>query len=243
MDKDLFILKTILRQTQDELYNFLVKFLKIKYDKVDCQESRTYIAAEGDIPIVLIAHLDTVFIDSSRKNMVIFYDQEKKVMWSPNGLGTDDRAGVAMILKLLNETELRPHILFTTHEESDAEGACEAAVAMPFKKINYCIELDRQGYNDSVYYDCDNKEFEKYINNFGFCTQEGTFTDISIICPEWKVAGVNLSVGYCYEHSYIEHFAFNSWYETYNKLCKMLIDKGNKHWKYIPAPILKLKEE
>ena len=79
------------------------------------------------------------------------------------------------------------------------------------------------------------EDFEKYINSFGSKTAEGTYTDISIICPNWGVAGVNLSVGYFWEHSYMEHFYGSFWYDTYRKVVRMLDDKeGYKGWKYIP---------
>ena len=106
------------------------------------------------------------------------------------------------------------------------------------------IELDRQGYKECVFYDCDNPDFEKYVNSFGFNTETGTFTDISIICPEWGVAGVNLSVGYLWEHSYIEHFYSEMWYDTYRKVVRMLDDKDGykKIWKYIPR-VYEVKEK
>ena len=232
--------KTILKKTQEELYNYLIEELKIYGYNITTSADADieFIAAKGNIPIVLVAHLDTVFPDEKRKDMFIFHDKDQDVLWSPNGLGTDDRAGVYMILKILEKTNLRPHILFTTNEETKATGAiavCNMREYL-FGNVSYIIELDRQGYQESVFYECANKQFEEYVNSFGFYTDFGTFTDISIICPNWEVAGVNLSVGYYYEHSYVEHFYVVAWYDTYKKVIKMLEDKNGylKKWKYIP---------
>ena len=235
--------RTILRMTQTELFDYLVDILKEKnynviVGKNNILNGREYIAAKGNIPIVLLAHLDTVFPDETRKNMSIYHDSEQGVIWSPNGLGADDRAGVYMILQILETTDLRPHILFTTDEESTSIGA-EAVSSKRkelFGEVSYIIELDRQGYKECVFYDCDNPQFQKLIENYGFKTEQGTFTDISIICPSWGVAGVNLSVGYLWEHSYIEHFYSAMWYDTYRKVLQMLNDKDaySKTWKYIP---------
>ena len=234
--------RTLLQMTQNQLFDFAVSKLE-KYNykpiigKTRITEEKEYIAAPGDIPIVLVAHLDTVFDDDGRKDMVVCHDTEQGIWWSPNGLGADDRAGVYMIFSILEQTKLRPHILFTTDEETIGGGADAVAKIKDqlFKNVSYIIELDRKGYQESVYYDCDNPEFEAYVNSFGFHTDEGTFTDISIICPNWGVAGVNLSVGYLWEHSYIEHFYSAFWYDTYRKVVRMLDDKeGYKDWKYIP---------
>lgn len=228
--------ETLFRLSQDELYDVLINELKkAGYTDIKYQGERKYIAAHGSIPVLLIAHLDTVFEEEHKhyEKIQIFHDKEKGVMWSPDGLGADDRAGVAMILALLDNTNLRPHIIFTTNEETDADGAITVAKSQPFKDISFIIELDRQGFNDAVYYKCANQEFEFFIDNFGFDTAYGTFTDISIICPAWGIAGVNLSVGYYMEHTYLEHFSVKAWVETYKKVKKILETKHEKTWEYI----------
>lgn len=192
--------QTALKQT---LYNFLKK----KYDKITCTDA--YLIAEGTIPICLVAHLDTVFKTLPNE---IFYDQEQKVMWSPQGLGSDDRAGVYAILDIV-EAGYRPSIIFTTDEEVGGIGAQELCLDYkdcPFLGLKAIIELDRQGKEDCVFYECDNPDFEKYIQQFGFKPDFGSFSDISFIAPEWGVAAVNLSVGYIDEHTtnerlYTEH--------------------------------------
>jgi putative aminopeptidase FrvX len=81
------------------------------------------------------------------------------VIWSPDALGADDRAGVFAIIKIL-QSGLRPHIIFTTDEETGGYGAkALTSNACPFQDVRYFIELDRQGALDCVFYNCDNKHF------------------------------------------------------------------------------------
>lgn len=194
-----------------------------------------YIIAEGDLPICLCAHIDTVF---ENPPTVFYYDQEKTVLWSPQGLGADDRAGIYAIIELL-EKGYRPSIILTDLEEKGGLGA-EALVNKylddcPFKECKAIIQLDRQGKNDAVYYECDNKDFEKKITSYGFKTQWGTFTDISIIAPAWGIAAVNLSVGYYNEHRKIETLNMRELGSTIKKLERILKECNNwPSYAYIP---------
>ncbi len=119
------IFDTLFKMTDKEIYEFVIKQLSVN-GYTNIKREPTFIGAQGNIPIVLVAHLDTVFLDMTRSDMIIFYDQDKRVFWSPDGLGADDRAGVAMILTLISETKLRPHLLSTTDDESHSEGAYHA---------------------------------------------------------------------------------------------------------------------
>jgi hypothetical protein len=104
--------------------------------------------------------------------------------------------------------------------------------------LKFIIELDRRGTNDCVFYDCANEKFVEYISSFGFTEAFGTFSDICEICPVWGVAGVNLSVGYQNEHSYGELLYIEPWFDTIEKVKKILQDSNAPRFEYIPAPYL-----
>lgn len=230
---DYGILSTIVGMSEQELLKMLTLFLRKTYGKKNVSATKTYIVAEGKIPIALVAHLDTVFKSPPNE---IYYDQKKEVVWSPQGLGADDRAGVFIIMKLLQEG-LRPHVIFTTGEEIGGVGASILTKVFPKPPFNvkYLVELDRQGISDCVFYDCDNPSFEEYINSFGYVTAWGTFSDISEICPVWKIAGVNLSVGYIREHSVSETLFLKGTYSTIERVRKMLAAAGEAQtFDYIP---------
>ena len=220
---------SLCRMSQDALRKTMSAFLNKYYKRVI--STKHYICAEGDIPIALVAHMDKVFDVPSE----IFYDNVRNVMWSPTGMGADDRTGVFIIVQLIKEG-LRPHIIFTTDEEKGCVGASIlAGQKCPFKDLRYIIQLDRRGTNDCVFYDCDNKEFTEYVEGFGFSEAIGTFTDISNICPKWKVAGVNLSVGYKEEHTKQERLYITPMFATLKKVKKMLTQSEIPSFEYIES--------
>lgn len=231
--EELEIFKSVATKTQSQLLKGAYSVLNNYYSET--YACKDYIIAEGNIPVMLIAHLDTVFKIPPTEND-IFYDFNKQVMWGGGaGLGADDRAGVYAIFYILSTTNLRPWVLFTTEEETGGQGAKIAALNER-PDVNYIIELDRKGVNECVFYDCDNEEFEKYVHNFGFVTKLGTFSDISILCPAWKIAGVNLSVGYLHEHSYAEMLYLHGLKNTIDKVIRMLDDAVNtEKFAFIPA--------
>lgn len=219
--------------TQEDLRKSLANILKKHYSNVIA--TKEYIMAEGTIPIALVAHLDTVFAYGKRQ---IYYDREQQVIWSPSGLGADDRAGVFAILRIIQDG-YRPTIIFITDEELGCIGADRLALNYPEPPwpINYIIELDRQGANDCVFYNCRNDEFETYIQEFGFVSDFGSFSDISVICPNWGIAGVNLSIGYINEHTLQETLHVKFWNRTIKKVEEMLSVKSIPFFQYIPRYI------
>jgi len=224
------VFENIAKSTQSQLQKNLYGALKKYYNKVTY--TKDYLIAHGDIPIALVAHMDTVRPKSPPTE--IFYDREKNVMISPQLLGADDRAGVFSILKIIVDG-YRPHIIFTTDEEIGCIGASIlAGTPNPFEDLRYIIQLDRRGDNDCVFYDCDNPEFEKYVENFGFITNFGSFSDIYDLCPAWGVAGVNLSIGYRDEHTVSEVLFVGHMFNTIKKVEKMLSEKNIPFFQYIP---------
>ena len=199
------------------IYNELLHFYKNK----NIHYSNDYIYVEGSIPIALVAHMDTVWEENPPQ--YILFDPFKNVMWSPHGLGADDRAGCIAILEILKNSDLRPHLIFTTDEEIGGLGAeILAELDCPFDDLRYIIELDRRGRNDCVFYDCESEDFQKYIETFGFKTAIGTFSDISLLCGAWEICGVNLSIGYMNEHTTHEMLFLNAMYNTITRVMKML---------------------
>lgn len=215
-NKDYNIFENLVSLTQADLRTAMSVFLNKKYDKVYATDK--FIFAVGNIPIGLVAHMDTVH-KTPVKNL--YYDVKKEVLWSPDGLGADDRAGVFIIIKLIN-AGFKPSIILTTDEEIGGIGATELAKYECPVKLKYLIQLDRRGSEDCVFYDLDNDDFVKYIESFGFKENFGSFSDISVLCPAWEICGVNLSVGYLHEHSYSELLHVDDMFATIEKVKNML---------------------
>ena len=213
----------LIQTKPDHLFYLLEKILKDYYENIIYEKDK-YLMAIGEITICLLAHVDTVFDDAMiTKEKELFYDREKQVLFCPDGAGFDDKAGIYSIIKIIQQG-YKPHILFTNGEERGGIGATAFAnnFTTPNVEIKYFIELDRQGSNDCVFYDCGNSVFHKYVESFGFETKNGSYSDISFIAPIWDVAAVNLSIGYYNEHSYSEYLNLKHMHNTIDKVCYML---------------------
>ena len=183
----------ILRMRQKELRHYLVGHLKESgYDAV---KRKGFLYAKGDVPVLLVAHLDTVHNEIPS---IICRSADGRYIMSPQGIGGDDRCGVYMILQIIKE--VRCHVLFCEDEEVGGRGARAFEGSGLEVDVNYIVEMDRRGNNDAVFYNCDNPEFTEFVCSFGFREAAGSFSDISVVAPYLKTAAVNISAGYYNEH-------------------------------------------
>ena len=213
-------LKQLLKTSTPFMFNVIEHTLSYRdYVIVRHDKFLLGVPKSNPLPVMLVAHIDTVHKEPPP---VVYHDQDHGVLWSPYGLGADDRAGVYALLSLSKQH--KPYLLFTDEEESGGGGAHNFLDIYPkaFADIKMIIQLDRRGIKDSVYYDNDSDDFQAYIDSFGFATEMGTFSDISIICPEWEVNGVNLSVGYFNEHRKEEFLVLSFLHETIKKVSTIL---------------------
>ena len=215
------MLNKIFRKSEKQLLKYLPQLFITEYgynsDTLNVLTTPSYIYAKGNIPVLLVSHLDTVHKNLPKE---IFHDTFKNVLWSPQGIGADDRAGVYAILQLITP-KVKPYILFTTQEEVGGIGASIAAKELQAPEVKFIIEIDRKGSVDAVFYECKNKEFIVYITQFGFKENYGSFSDISVLCPEWNIAGVNLSTGYYNAHTKEEYLNLNQLNANIKKVKKI----------------------
>lgn len=227
--------KKILYMEQHELHFYTLGKLEQYFQEEDIFVMHgEYIYARGNIPVLLCAHFDTVHPKKPTK-YTLFHDQEKQVMWCPNGIGGDDRCGVFNILDILSQGYL-PHVIFSWDEEIGGVGASKFAdnVRKYFgtdvyhsliNDINFAIQFDRKGFSEAVYYYLDSQPFEDYINSFGFTTEMGSYTDICEYCPTFGFAGVNISAGYLNEHTNHEMIFLKEMLSSQTKVIKILEDQ------------------
>ncbi|MFA5208348.1 MAG: M28 family peptidase [Candidatus Paceibacterota bacterium] len=174
-----------------------------------------YIYSEGDIPILLVAHTDTVHETLPE---VIF---EQDILTSKTGLGADDRAGVSAIFEVINRG-YKPYVLFCSKEEIGLLGA-KYAVDKINPKVNILIELDGKGKNNYYTYAARNDQANKYIESFGFVFKDAiSATDICALMPEWNIYGANLSVGYYKIHTANEYMVISEWNAMVDRVCSIL---------------------
>lgn len=213
----------ICKLEQKQLKNFLIMEL-YGYGYKDVVVGDGFVYAKGSIPFCLTAHMDTVHTETVRDTYE-FNKNGDYLISSPQGIGGDDRCGVYMILNLLKKG-YKPYVVFCEDEEIGCQGSkkfCKTNLINELKNCKYIIELDRGNGNDAVYYDCDNEDFELFItSNTGYKTAQGSCSDISYLCPECKVAGVNLSCGYYNAHTLGEYVNMTEMKRTQDVVEKLL---------------------
>ena len=191
-----------------------------------------FLYRKGTIPIMLVAHMDTVH--PTPPNKICF---EKGTMYSPQGIGGDDRCGIWMILNILKECDC--YVVFTEEEEVGCIGARKFAKSKIAKEIagsiNYIIECDRRGSDDAVFYELDNQDFEDFILKEHWCKQYGTYTDICEIAPALGCAAVNLSCGYYKEHTKNEYIQLTEMSKNIKEIIKLIKRSDDTFYEYIEA--------
>lgn len=207
--------ETILRSSQKRLKRLLHNELRYYGYNVDSRNGFLY--ASGSVPVMLVAHLDTVHREPVR---TICYSSNKMTIMSPEGIGGDDRAGVYMILQIIRG--LKCHVLFCEDEEIGGVGAEAFASSGIQPDVNYIVEVDRRGSNDAVFYSCSNCDFTEFVCGFGFEEALGSFSDISVIAPRLGIAAVNISSGYYNEHTLHEYIDLSAVQNNVNRLCSMI---------------------
>ena len=207
----------ICKMSQKNLKKYVSKELKKTYSDVTVGDGFVY--AQGTFPVLLVAHLDTVH--KALPNH-IYFDENKDALYSPTGIGGDDRCGVYMIFEVIKKFNCS--VLFCEDEESGMIGAGKFTKTDLSKSLefNYIIEFDRKGSNDAVFYDCDNDEFEKFITKEFYKTAYGSFSDISEVAPALGCAAVNLSCGYYNAHTLDEYVVFSEMEDSIEAACKIL---------------------
>ncbi len=213
---------------------FLYPSQKGLFEKIRRMYPRTwtckgkYILVQGDAPVMLVAHLDTVHKEPVRD---ICKSDDGNIWMSPQGIGGDDRCGVYTLVSVYEKSPVKPWLLFTCDEEIGGVGAnafCDDHAAgkcpVELSAVKFLVEIDRKGRNDAVYYDCANDDFEKYITSKGFKTQFGSFSDISVVAPELRVAAVNLSSGYYNAHTTYEHINIRHMQSTIRRMIDIVAD-------------------
>lgn len=242
-----------LQPTQEELHSTLPGWLLDKGYRVhSCEHGIIGLSPFGEVP-TLVAHMDTInthrcddevynsYFNAELKNGFVTLTKSAKAA-GIKCLGADDRAGIYTVIKAVEELESEhlPHIIFTTDEEI----GCVGSSAMTDNKCSGCIEylhametpyliqVDRGRHEDSwqeaVYYsyNTDASMLSTDIENAGFITAHGSFTDIGELAPYLEVPAVNISASYEFEHTPQERLNWHMFKTNFNNLMFFL----NTNW-------------
>lgn len=207
-NKDFSIsLRDSLEKRESEITEFLNKFCEIR-EKVWWMKIPPI--GKYEKRVLLVAHIDTIpeLNDNNRRAKKLVWDKETGHVWSPDGLGADDRAGVYAIIKIYNslDDDSKPYLLFTTGEETGGIGAKEfaysktAAKMLSIPRVLFCLEIDRRGNKEVVFYNSEPYDFIKFIESYGFRVENGSYSDIADVGNTLGLCSGNLSAGYYNEH-------------------------------------------
>ena len=218
------LFEKICKMNQKKLKEWLTKrFEKIDPEKVVCGDG--YLYYEGEFPVLLTAHMDTVHKNQCKNPKYMSLSSGKTSIYDKDGIGGDDRCGIYMALKLLERIDCS--ILFCEDEEVGSIGAskfvetplCEAIEG----KNKYIIELDRANDKDAVFYDDDNKEFHEFITQEFWKEAQGSWSDICELSPALKISSVNFSCGYYKAHTTMEYVILEEMETAIEEIYKVLL--------------------
>jgi putative aminopeptidase FrvX len=232
------LLKSLLTIKQDNMlysiFKYVESFEELKGQFEIFQNENYLFLFRKKSNILLVSHIDTI----KREDVFELIDNNKIITAKNSVLGADDRAGNAICLSFLHNSNCS--FLFTNLEESGCIGAKN--FINNFKEfliesnINIYIELDRRGSNDYVNYG-EQHDYEKIFVRYGFNEERGSCSDVKVLTEETNIPHVNLSVGYYNEHTKNEYIDIMSFHLTRSKLKNILEEDFSKRLDYKAAKI------
>ena len=187
---------------------------------------------EGDVYPTMVCHIDTVHLFSP------FYQVHQagrnifavnKINCDKMGVGGDDKVGVFMTLKMLEDREVFKAAFFV-----DEEIGCVGSRACNFEFFNdsaFVLECDRKGSDDFVNSISGTKLYSRefsealspILHTYGRKEVTGGMTDVLEIAYKTKICVANMSCGYYNPHSDDEFVNIDDVFATY-QMCHEIYD-------------------
>ena len=177
----------------------------------------TYVPGSRDqgSRVLLCAHVDTVNDRAPRPKQLHWKHGQVSARKKP--LGADCRAGVAMLWALRDQGH---SLLLLDEEEIGGWGAAAALAQLGPETLGahcFAVEYDRRGHREGVFYrGTESPEFRAFLAGAfpDYSWGWGSYTDIATLCPGAGLCGVNLSVGFRWEHTPRETLTLDHWETT-----------------------------
>lgn len=245
----MYPMKDLLCMTQYQAY-CTVKQMMNKFKKHTIRfKDESYLVLnhdENNPKPMLCIHVDTINTHCPDKEKVIIeklqqeinYNKQTKTYSLPptaskeiGCLGGDDRAGLWIVLKLLNSIkDVYKYFSFGIFFDEEVGGKGSTTYKKDYpnyeKGVKCFIGLDRRHNDEVALYGYDNDDLIGIFEKLGYKRASGSFTDASNLSN--KKACLNLSVGYDNEHTIYETLDMNGVYNTYDVLCDIAL------FNYIP---------
>ncbi len=218
-------------KTHGEVAEIVQKALPDGYSRVDGGLYTLFVSPQDVSVPTVVVHSDTVHVASPE--VIIVRDGK---VWSPQGIGGDDRAGVYGALVAVNECSVKPHFLLTDQEECGCRGA-RAFIQGPHAELlrdsKFFLSLDRQGARHFVTYQTASLEFLEFASKVtGWVEQVGTYSDILVLGDYFGVSGINLATGYHNPHTLKEFVVLEHLMECIQASVKLL-EASTQHSRWV----------
>lgn len=184
---------------------------------------------------LLCAHCDTAGYYPKIETLDLTYNARRKtihVSGDYETLGGDDKSGVAIILRLVEEAKLKGYkfVVLITRGEENQKGARYTNKSI-YKMLKYCITIDRRNAADVVYHiqgkDIGEASFIEWV---ALMAPDEIQNDVNIIKSVYSDArataefinSVNISCGYYIPHSKEEYVKLDDMYNSLNWVRRLL---------------------
>ena len=221
----------IVQALRDEEYHVIIGH---EPDKIDADFIFAYPESKKIIPVLLMAHWDTMRVKSGKyaDEPVILFEENGKLENADGILGADDRAGIQMILEAQAEYEEKPLLLFTNHEETGGKGMktflSSGLLEEWLDAIYLAVSVDRKGHNQWVcYYNNVDDTLTEFMQRLGYVEEFGTWTDGSDLATMYNLPHVNVSYGGYLPHTADEFVLKDSFTSGVSRL-SLLLEKCDK---------------
>ena len=180
----------------------------------------------------LAAHLDQVQKKHSKDFVAVFTD-DIVFGYSPSqrerqGLGADDKNGIWIALKALEEFDVLK-VAFFVGEEIGCVGSSKCNMNF-FNNARFVVQADRRGYNDFItnisYTKVASKDFIDAIDfaSFGYKEANGMMTDVLELTERGVgVACINMSCGYYEPHTSDEFTVIDDLLNAYDLVAHIIM--------------------
>lgn len=205
---------------EDEIKRFVMSRLATLNLLVDEDEFGNLFITKGqsDSYPCVAAHLDEVHQPQKRN-----IQEESGVIYAVDddgvrvGIGADDKNGVWVIMRLLEDVDVIKAVLFVREEKATYEGyrhGSDDCNLSFFNDVKYVVQCDRKGAGDMVTY-CTKKKIrlcddnfvpEQITQKYGYSPVEGGVTDVVHLKQRGlEIPCCNVSCGYYNAHKSDEY--------------------------------------